>query len=189
MTETGKLQKALIITMLLFFAAIVLAVAAQRIAAPSLVTVRLPQTAARESDVGRMMKEAAAKPGDAVLLARLAAGLLERGELDAADDFIRRSLEADANNANALHLAGVIRHMQGRHEEAAAFLEKSLGSAESAAARYSLGVLYSHFLHDRQKGIENFRKGLGDKGLTPALRGALEKELAKLEQAAPVESE
>lgn len=185
MTESGSIQKILIMGLLFFFSAIVLATIARRIAAPSLIVVRAQPMAAPESEMGRLMKEAAVKPGDAQVLVKLAAELLGRGEMDAANDFARRALEADPKNASALHLAGVIRHREGKHAEAAAFMEKSLASMENAPTRYSLGVLYSHFLNDRQKGIENFKKGLQDAKLTPALRQELEKELARLEQEAP----
>lgn len=183
MTESGSIQKILIVGLLFFFAVIVLTTIGRRIAAPSLIMVRAPQMAAPESDMARLMKEAAARPGDARVLVKLAGELLARGEMDAASDFARRALKIDAQNASALHLAGVIKHREGKHAEAAAFMEKSLASAENAPTRYSLGVLYSHFLNDRQKGIENFKKGLRDSNLTPGLRQELEKELAKLEQA------
>lgn len=181
MTETGLPQKFLIIALLLFFAAIVLAAVAGRLESPSLVVVRdAPPSSAPESAIARLMKEAAQKPADADLLARIASELLARNEMEAAKDFVRRALEADGQNANVLHLAGVVSHREGRHEEAAAYLEKSLASAESAATRYSLGVLYSHFLNDREKAAANFRKGLEAKEMAPGLKEALADELAKI---------
>lgn len=182
--EPGSRQKFLIIMLLALFAVIVLTSLAKRIAEPSLVVssfgrANVPAPEPEMSAMGRLMNEAAQHPDDQVVLLKVAEGLLGQGQAAAAGEFARRALALNGENARALHLLGVINHQQGDHQKAAEFLEKSVEREENPGARYSLGVLYTHFLGDRQKGIENFRKGLADPGISPGLRDAINQELAK----------
>lgn len=184
MTDSGPRQKFLIVLLLALFGVIVLTSLVKRIAEPSLVVssfgrARVPAPEPEMSAIGRLMNEAGQHPDDQAVLLKVAEGLLGQGQARAASEFARRALALDGENARALHLMGVINHQQGDHDKAAEFLEKSVAREENPGARYSLGVLYTHFLGDRQRGIENFKKGLADPGLSPGLREAINRELAK----------
>lgn len=188
MTEPGARQKFLIVALLVLFALIVLAALGKRISEPSLVQSSFgraemppPQMPAPEmSAIGRLMNEAAQHPRDQAVLLKVAEGLLSQGQPQAAEEFARRVLSLESDNARALHLMGIINHQRGSHDKAAEFLEKSVAAADNAAARYSLGVLYTHFLNDKQKGAENFKKALADPAIAPGLKQAVEQELAKI---------
>lgn len=186
MNEPGARQKALIISLFLTVAAIVLISLACRIANPSLIeTGHIAAPGPAMSDIGQLMNEAARNPKDANILLRVAERLLAEGQNGAAEEFTRRALALEERNPHALHLLGVISHQAGKHEEAAGYLEKSATHGDNPATRYSLGVLYLHFLHDQNRGIDNLRKGLALPNVSPDLRKAMQDELAKAGTPAP----
>lgn len=158
----------------------------QRFANPSLTVVRAPaansNTQIGMNEIGKLMEQTAANPRDQNLLLRLVEQLMAVGEWQSAENFAQRALALDpANEPNqrALYLLAVIHHNMGRHRESAELLEKLLAKAENPSARYSLGILYLHFLHDPEAGIAQIQKGLALPGLSPSLAAAMREELDK----------
>ena len=78
-----------------------------------------------------------------------------------------------------LDMLGVILHNQGKPQEAAATLEKVVALRDDATVRYSLGVLYSYFLQQKDKGRAHWEAGLKDPKISPEMRQAIEEELKK----------
>ena len=76
-------------------------------------------------------------------------------------------------------MLGVILHNQGKPQEAAATLEKVVVLRDDATVRYSLGVLYSYFLQQKDKGRAHWEAGLKDPKISPEMRQAIEEELKK----------
>lgn len=73
----------------------------------------------------------------------VAIALQRSDELAAAHEVYRRVLDADPDQPDALHYAGVLAHQQGRHEEAIALIERSLEVAPGRADPYSnLGIVF-----------------------------------------------
>ena len=50
---------------------------------------------------------------------------------------------------------------------------------DDATVRYSLGVLYSYFLQQKDKGRAHWEAGLKDPKISPEMRQAIEDELKK----------
>ena len=60
-----------------------------------------------------------------------------------------------------------------------ATLEKVVALRDDATVRYSLGVLYSYFLQQKDKGRAHWEAGLKDPKISPEMRQAIEEELKK----------
>ena len=130
-------------------------------------------------EVGRLMQEVSRDPANKAALVEIAERLMGMGSWDGAESFATRALALDPRDGRTRYLLGVIRHNQGKHAEAARLLEEALGDGESAPMRYSLGVLYLHYLDDPARGAEHLKKALdapdADEGLRRSIREELEK--------------
>ena len=105
--------------------------------------------------------------------------LMATQEWDAAATFAQRAVALDVNDPQPLYMLGVILHNQGKPQEAAATLEKVVALRDDATVRYSLGVLYSYFLQQKDKGRAHWEAGLKDPKISPEMRQAIEEELKK----------
>lgn len=188
-------KQALLTLLGLGYAVILAASLYQRFSQPSLtrhaLTDMAPQ-AATATDIGSLMQAAAANPQDRAALIRLTRTLMAIGQWEGAENFALKALSLDDpehQDEQTVYLLAVIHHNQGRHKEAAELLEKLLTKSDNPSARYSLGILYLHFLNQPDKGIEQLEKGLLSQKLTPALAAALREELgkARLQQAPAAE--
>lgn len=171
------------------FAAILLASLWQRFMHPSLVMHRFESSAGEEraagaqfeNSIGALMENVAKRPQDRKLLVRLVEALMANGQWAAAEYFAQRLLGMDTpdkENPQTLFLLGAINHNQGRHAQAAELFEKLLSRKEDPSVRYSLGILYLHFLKKPGEGIDQFKKALAAPELSSGLAGAIRDELA-----------
>lgn len=139
-------------------------------------------TPAEMDAVGPLMREVAKNPRDSRALARLIESLMALGQWQSAENFAEKAVAlegGDNEDYRASYLLAIIHHNQGRHEQAAEILEKILAKKENPSARYSLGILYNHFLGQPLKGREQLNRGL-ESGLgSESLRRAMRDELAK----------
>lgn len=139
--------------------------------------------------IGTLMKEVAANPGDKATTISLVEALMAAGQWQVAENFAQKALALDdpaSTDTRPLYLLAVIHHNKGEHAQAAELLEKTLQKGENPSARYSLGILYLHFLKKPEQGIGELRKGLTLPGLPESLRAAMQEELDKAESAAAV---
>ncbi len=133
--------------------------------------------------VGALMQQVQANPEDSAALLSLTQHFIQLGQWAPAEQFGRRALALLPGQARPHYLLSVALHGLGRHEEAASSLEAALAIDEDPTLRYSLGVLYAYYLHQKDKAAAQFRKGLESTGLPEALRKDLEQELARLDAA------
>ena len=138
-----------------------------------------PATAEGTDEVGRLMQEVARNPGNKDVLVQIAERLMTMGSWDGAESFATRALALDPQDSRTRYLLGVIRHNQGRHADAAKLLEEALQTGESAPMRYSLGVLYLHYLNDPARGVEHLSRALHDPDADESLRQSIREELEK----------
>lgn len=185
MTDVPKLNgpaRALALLLALALAAMLVISLAERFRNPHL-TVHVPQApqapAGMGDAVGKLMQEVAQNPKNVEAMTRLVEALMGVQNWEAAETFARRAMTLDLNNPQPVYLLGVIRHNQGRHKEAAELLEKVTAMRDSASVRYSLGVLYIHFLHDARRGVEHLSAGLHDPAASEELRKGIREELEK----------
>lgn len=136
-------------------------------------------TAPGTDDVGRLMQEVSKDPGNKAALVEIAERLMGMGSWDGAESFATRALALDPRDARTRYLLGVIRHNQGKHAEAAKLLEEALKDGESAPMRYSLGVLYLHYLDDPARGVEHLSRALHAPDADESLRQSIREELEK----------
>ena len=158
----------------------------------------------REDDhVGQLMRAAQQNPDDAPTLISLAEHLIQHGQFEAAATFARRARQVALEKAastpapqsgagkapapdspaalagQAGHLLAIVLHNQGKHAEAATQLEAVLKETDDPMARYSLGVLYIHFLDKSVAGIRELTQALHNERATPDLKKLVEQELEK----------
>ena len=132
-----------------------------------------------QSLLASLMQKVAAEPTNKDALMHLAEHLMATQEWDAAATFAQRAVALDVNDPQPLYMLGVILHNQGKPQEAAATLEKVVVLRDDATVRYSLGVLYSYFLQQKDKGRAHWEAGLKDPKISPEMRQAIEEELKK----------
>ncbi len=161
----------------------------QRVMQPDLVTAANPRSMQAGRDAGAeggadeisaLMQKIQQNPGDVDTLVHLSEHFLSDGNLNAAENFLRRAVIAAPGDARPPYLLGVVLHRQGKNEEAAAFLEQSLRLRDEPSVRYSLGVLYIHYLNDATRGSAHLRIALAQSDLPEALAALIREELAKL---------
>ena len=181
----GMAKRILLLLLGAAYIAILIASLVQRFAHPSL-TVANPEAAqaapSAMGDVGPLMRAVAANPADRDALLRLIRSLMALNQWESAENFAHKAINLqgpEATDPEAQYLLAIIHHNQGRHQDAAELLEKMLAKGDNPSARYSLGILYIHFLNQPQRGIEQLEKGLLAAGLTPALADAMREELAR----------
>lgn len=130
-------------------------------------------------EVGRLMQEVSKDPGNKAALVEIAERLMTMGSWDGAESFATRALALDPRDGRTRYLLGVIRHNQGKHAEAAKLLEEALKDRDSAALRYSLGVLYLHYLNEPTRGVEHLTEALHAEDADESLRQSIREELEK----------
>ncbi len=115
------------------------------------------------------------------------------GRLEEAAQLYRQALEADPQNADALHLTGMLAYQEGRLEAAAAWIERAIALRDEAAMFHNnLGTVLQA-LGRPAEALECFRKALGlqpdypeaysNAGNALQQLGRLEEALAHYEQA------
>lgn len=180
------------LVLLLFLAFLLIAILAasvwHRVSNPSLTVTRFTsqeqqsQTPANSNmaAIGQLMEIVSKNPHDIQALLLLTESLMAAGQWQGAENFAQKALAEPGENGKAMYLLAVIHHNQGKNKEAAELLEKLLEKEDNPPARYSLGILYIHFLNLPELGREQLLKGLGSDAASPSLVQAIQEELGKL---------
>lgn len=134
--------------------------------------------------IGQLMETVSRNPHDIQALLRLTESLMAAGQWQGAQNFAQKALAEPGENSRAMYLLAVIHHNQGRHKEAAELLEKLLEKEDNPSARYSLAILYIHFLNMPEEGRNQLLKGLASEGTSPNLIQVMQEEVGKLPPAA-----
>lgn len=129
--------------------------------------------------VGKLMQHVSQHPNELEAYIPLIEALIQAENWPAAETFAERAVALEAKDPRPLYLLGIARHNQGRNKEAAEALERVAVIKNDGSVRYSLAVLYIHFLDDPKSGIEHIKAGLQLPNLAPALKTVLEEELQK----------
>ena len=182
-------QRLVLLFLAVAFAGMTLVSLGQRIMRPDLVVpAEVRQASARgneapaedRGEIGRLMQHIRQNPGDVAALVHLAEHLMEEKNWEAAENFSRKAVVAAPGNPQPLYLLGVILHNRGEYAEAAACLERVVGLRDEPSVRYSLGVLYVHFLQNPARGGEHLRAALAQPGLSGDLARLIQVELDAL---------
>ena len=129
------------------------------------------------SEIGQLMQQIRQNPGDVAAMLHLAEHFVEDKNWAAAENFLRKAVVTAPGNPQPLYLLGVVLHNQGEHAEAAACLERVVNLRDEPSVRYSLGVLYVHYLQDPERGGQHLRAALAQPGLPDDLVGLIRAEL------------
>lgn len=131
--------------------------------------------------IGALMEKVARNPHDVATLLQLTESLMAVGQWDSAENFALKAMnEGNDENPRAMYLLAVIHHNKGQHESAAELLENLLAKRENPSARYSLAILYIHFLNKPEAGRAQLEKGLSLENAPQGLIDAMQQELGKL---------
>ncbi|MDE5831771.1 MAG: tetratricopeptide repeat protein [Desulfovibrio sp.] len=141
--------------------------------------------------IGSLMQAVAKNPKDLNATLRLTETLMALGQWETAQNFAQKALALEndqGGDGRAFYLMALVHHNLGRHDQAAELLEKLLKKDDNPSARYSLGILYAHYLNRPGDGIKEFQKGIESKKITPALKEAMTEELEKISRREPSRS-
>lgn len=133
--------------------------------------------------IGALMQHVAKNPSDQNALLHLAENLMAMGQWQTAENFAQKALALEgAGQTRALYLLALIHHNMGRNDQAAELLENLLKKEDNPSARYSLGILYTHFLNRPEDGKKEFQKGIANEKTSSKLKEAMMEELGKLDK-------
>ena len=125
-----------------------------------------------------LMQKMKENPNDVETLLALAQTFAEQGDMEGAKDMIQRAAVATPADHRPPYLMGVVLGGQGKWQEAAGQLERSVALKDDASARYSLGVIWRYHLKDEAKARPHF--DMADKlSHDPALASMIKAELDK----------
>jgi len=128
-----------------------------------------------------LMQKMKENPNDVETLLALAQTFAEQGDPEGAQEMLQRAIVAAPSDARPPYLLGVVLGGQGKWQEAAEQLERSVSLGDDASARYSLGVIYRYHLKQEDKARQQF--DLAAKlSQDPALASMIKAELAKAVQ-------
>ena len=183
------MQRILLLLLAFAFAGMTATSLWQRIMRPELVVPsNIPQRSSQQGEahtgdmheIAELMKKIQRDPGDVATMIHLAEHFVEDKNWTAAESFSRKAVVAAPGNPQPLYLLGVILHNQGNHAEAAACLERVVILRDEPFVRYSLGVLYIHYLQNPTLGSQHLRAALAQSGVPDGLTKSIRAELDAL---------
>ncbi|MBQ4076546.1 MAG: tetratricopeptide repeat protein [Mailhella sp.] len=125
-----------------------------------------------------LMQKMKENPNDVETLLALAQTFAEQGDTEGAKDMIQRATVAAPSDHRPPYLMGVVLGGQGKWQEAAEQLERSVALKDDASARYSLGVIWRYHLKDDAKARPHFEAAArlnGDPSLASMIKAELDK--------------
>lgn len=125
-----------------------------------------------------LMQKMKENPNDVETLLALAQTFAEQGDMEGAKDMIQRATVAAPSDHRPPYLLGVVLGGQGKWQEAAEQLERSVALKDDASARYSLGVIWRYHLKDEAKARAHFdtaAKISNDPALASMIKAELDK--------------
>ena len=125
-----------------------------------------------------LMQKMKENPNDVETLLALAQTFAEQGDMEGAKDMIQRATVAAPSDHRPPYLLGVVLGGQGKWQEAAEQLERSVALKDDASARYSLGVIWRYHLKDEAKARPHFDMA-AKLNHDPALASMIKAELDK----------
>lgn len=129
-----------------------------------------------------LMQKMKENPNDVDTLLALAQTFAEQGDMAGAKDMIERATVAAPSDHRPPYLMGVVLGGQGKWQEAAVQLERSVSLKDDASARYSLGVIWRYHLKDETKARVHFDTA-SKLSNDPALASMIKAELNKKAEA------
>ena len=125
-----------------------------------------------------LMQKMKENPNDVETLLALAQTFAEQGDMEGAKDMIQRAAVAAPADHRPPYLMGVVLGGQGKWQEAAEQLERSVALKDDASARYSLGVIWRYHLKDEAEARPHFDMA-AKLSHDPALASMIKAELDK----------
>ena len=125
-----------------------------------------------------LMQKMKENPNDVDTLLALAQTFAEQGDMEGAKDMIQRATVAAPSDHRPPYLLGIVLGGQGKWQEAAAQLERSVALKDDASARYSLGVIWRYHLKDDAKARPHFEAAArlsNDPNLASMVKAELDK--------------
>ena len=105
-----------------------------------------------------LMEKLKENPDDVHTLHTLAEQFMRMQAWDRAEALLSRAIVADPTNSSVLNLMGITEFNLKRYRDAADKFELLLElEPDDLMARYNLGVIYGHFLENKDKAVEYFQ--------------------------------
>lgn len=132
----------------------------------------------RQTAMIEQMRRLQADPNDVDALLELA-DLFMTDNPASARAFLDRAMVAAPSDPRPSYHLGVLLSGQGRHQEAADAMERSLTLGDHPATRYSLAVILRYYLQRPDEARRHLQAALASPELSPELRSLTEAELAR----------
>ncbi len=125
-----------------------------------------------------LMQQLKERPDDVQVLSTLGEQFMHMQQWDRATQLLERAMAVEPTNTQVLNLLGIVDFNREKYQDSA---EKFAMIAElepgNMMARYNLGVLYGHFLGDKQKAAEYMRAVAESPDVDEETRGQAREEL------------
>ena len=139
-----------------------------------------PQAQGGMGQVGEMMVALEKDPTNTELLGALAVQFMDARDFERAAVFWKRIIAADPNDVNAYYFLGISLFQTGAYQEAAEQFETVVRMRpDDYRSLFNLGVLYTHFLDQPEKGRAAFEKVLSLKPDDPDVLKKAREELGR----------
>lgn len=149
-------------------------------------TASAPATQNEQADgISLLMQKLQTNPQDVEALLSLTEHYMHIPDWAKAEAFVLRAVMAQPESTKPMYLLGIIQHSQGRHQEAATSLQKVLQKDDDPSIRYSLAMLYAHYLQQVDTAKEQFQALISNEKTPPAIKEMAQTELAGLNQPKP----
>lgn len=127
--------------------------------------------------LAELMARLQENPNDVAVLMALSNEFMQRSEWARAENFLKKISVVEPGNTDALYMLGISQFNLERPGEAANTFETLLSFTDDPAARFSLGVLYKHYLEAPDKAATHFTAILNNPEANAELKQRASKEL------------
>lgn len=130
--------------------------------------------------LGGLMARLQASPNDAETLLAIAAIFTRYEDWDRVQNFLHRAANAAPSDIRPLHLLGINHTRKGDYAAAAASFEAALGLGDNASVSYSLGILYSRYMHAPDRAVPLLEALVAGPDVPEAIKTLAREELLNL---------
>lgn len=128
-----------------------------------------------------LMQKLQENPNDVPTLITLGEQFMRMQQWERASQLLDRAMAAAPGNHQVLNMKGIVDFNMQKYREAADKFEMILElDPDTVLAHYNLGILYGHFLEDKDKARANFEKVLASDKIDAETRKQAEEELKNL---------
>ena len=137
------------------------------------------QSDAQKNQLAQLMEQMQADPNNPDILLALSRLFMEQEDWGRAETFLKRAAVTAPGNPEVLYGLGISQFNHNHPEEAAETFEMLIKVKDDPAARFNLGVIYSHYLNEGEKGRVHYQAILDNPDAGDAIKARAQQELER----------